>query len=212
MEFEALRNKMVDTQIIARGIRDPQVIEAMRQVPRHEFIPDQYQRQAYDDMPIPIGEGQTISQPYMVALMTEALNLEKIHSVLEIGTGSGYQAAILAEMAKEVYTIERIPGLAARAEKTLEKLGYKNIHIKVADGTTGWPGKEFDAIAVTAASPQVIDTLVAQLKDGGRLIAPIGGKFGQTLTLYTKKGQEVKTDEMCKVVFVPLVGKFGWKN
>ena len=212
MEFEALRNKMVDTQIIARGIRDPQVIEAMRQVPRHEFIPGQYQRQAYDDMPIMIGEGQTISQPYMVALMTEALNLEKIHSVLEIGTGSGYQAAILAEMAKEVYTIERIPGLAARAEKTLEKLGYKNIHIKVADGTTGWPGKEFDAIAVTAASPQVIDALVAQLKDGGRLIAPIGGKFGQTLTCYTKKEQKLETDEMCKVVFVPLMGKFGWKN
>jgi protein-L-isoaspartate(D-aspartate) O-methyltransferase len=203
------RDFMVDTQLIPRGINDKKVIKAFRDVPRHLFVPDRYKAFAYDDNPLPIGYGQTISQPYIVALMTQLLELDGSEKVLEIGTGSGYQAAILAEIVKEVYTIEIIPELAKRASRTLEKCGYKNIQTGVGDGYFGWKEHQpFDAIIVTAAASHVPPPLLKQLKDGGILVIPIGNPMlTQTLTIYRKRGEEIEINYSIGCRFVPMTGQ-----
>ncbi len=205
---------MVKNQIEMRGIKDKRVLRAMMRVPRHLFVPEEYRKRAYEDHPLPIGEGQTISQPYIVALMTSLLELKGDEKVLEIGTGSGYQAAILAELAGEVYSVERIPSLAIKAAETLEKLGYKNVHIKVGDGTLGWEeNAPYDAIIVTAAAPKVPSSLIKQLKVGGRLVIPIGERFIQSLHRYIKgKDGNLKGEDFGGCVFVPLKGKEGWDH
>jgi len=213
-EFFGKRQQMVDTQLIKRGITDPRVLQAMRKVPRHLFIDSALWSQAYEDHPLPIGEKQTISQPYIVALMTEALRLQGHEKVLEIGAGSGYQPAILAELAEQVYSIERLPAIAKNARKILDKLQYRNVVITVSDGTTGWREySPFDAIIVTAAAPHIPQPLFEQLKIGGRLVIPIGGEFSQDLMVYTKTGEsssEVENLGGCR--FVKLIGSQGWKE
>ena len=206
------RKAMVEEQLIVRGISDKRVLEAFRKVPRHEFVPKEFAQSAYNDYPLPIGENQTISQPYMVALMTESLNLKGSERILEVGTGSGYQAAILAELAAEVYSIERFQGLADTAKKALDSLGYKNIKIKTGDGTLGWRElAPYDAIVVTAGAPGIPESLIKQLKDKGRLVIPIGESgFGQVLTIIERIGKAVRTSEICSCMFVPLIGKEGW--
>jgi protein-L-isoaspartate(D-aspartate) O-methyltransferase len=203
---------MVETQIIARGISDRRVIEAMLKVPRHKFVEEAMFAQAYSDSALPIGEKQTISQPYMVALMTELLQVSGSDKVLEIGTGSGYQAALLATIAKRVYTIERIRSLTLRARKALDSLGLLNVNIKIADGTDGWPAEApFDAIIVTAGAPEIPQTLISQLKVGGRLVIPVGDLFEQTLVRATKrKDGSVLREDLLGCRFVKLIGKFGW--
>jgi protein-L-isoaspartate(D-aspartate) O-methyltransferase len=211
-EFAAVRRRMVDTQIEARGVSDPLVLEAMRRVPRHRFVPQGLWDQAYNDYPLPIGEDQTISQPYIVALMTEALELRSTDRVLEIGTGSGYQAAVLAELAAEVYSIDRLASLAENAKKVLAVLSYKNFHVRVGDGTLGWPEEApFEAILVTAGAPQVPRPLVEQLALGGRLVIPVGDRFSQTLTRIRKTKEGLKYDYMGGCRFVRLIGEYGWK-
>jgi len=201
------RLSMVETQIASRGVRDKRVLEAMRKVPRHRFVPPENQDQAYGDYPLPIGHGQTISQPYIVALMTELLKVEPGEKVLEIGTGSGYQAAVLAELAAEVYTIEIIKPLATRAEKLLSELGYGNIKVRAGDGFFGWPEEApFDGIIVTAAPQKVPQPLLDQLKEGGRLVIP-EGRFAQELVVYEKVGGEIKRREVIPVRFVPMTGR-----
>jgi protein-L-isoaspartate(D-aspartate) O-methyltransferase len=213
MDFAVLRKRMVEEQLLPRGIKDPKVLEAFYKVERHKFIPEDFRASAYADFPVPIGEGQTISQPYIVALMTECLGLTGSEKVLEIGTGSGYQAAILAELAKEVYTIERFVSLAKRAEKVLQELGYTNIKIKIDDGTLGWPEfSPFDRTIITAASPRIPLPLTEQLKESGKLILPLGENFSQVLTVIEKKKGKLESIQVCGCVFVPLVGKFGWKK
>ncbi len=211
--FAAAREWMVESQIRRRGITDPRVLRAMRTVPRHLFVPRDLWDQAYNDYPLPIGEGQTISQPYIVALMTEALELAGSEKVLEVGAGSGYQAAILAELAKEVYTIERLPSLAHHAEKILKKLGYKNVQVIVGDGTKGWkPQAPYEAIIVTAGAPQVPGPLVEQLALGGRLVIPVGDYYSQNLTRIRRTPQgDLKTEYLGGCRFVKLVGEYGWK-
>ncbi len=203
------RNNMVDQQIANRGIKDNAVLDAMRKVPRHEFVPQEYIHQAYDDHPLPIGYGQTISQPYIVALMTEVLQVKPGQRVLEIGTGSGYQAAILAELDAEVYTIEIIPELAEQAKARLEHLGYSQIKVLNADGYYGWEEyAPFDAIIVTAAPDHLPQPLVNQLKEGGRLVIPIGPVGSvQTLWLFEKSHGELLSTNLGLVRFVPLTGK-----
>jgi protein-L-isoaspartate(D-aspartate) O-methyltransferase len=206
-DYTRLREHMVKQQIMARGIEDPRVLEAMRKVPRHLFVPEKYRAFSYRDHPLPIGQGQTISQPYIVAFMTEALDLKPDEKVLEIGTGSGYQAAILAELVKEVYTIEIVEKLGKRARQTLEMLGYKNIHVKIGDGYKGWPEKApFDAVIVTCAPERIPEALVQQLNDGGRMIIPVG-KAGaiQELVRAVKKKGKLKKKEVMRVRFVPMV-------
>ncbi|MDD2904613.1 MAG: protein-L-isoaspartate(D-aspartate) O-methyltransferase [Syntrophales bacterium] len=211
-EFAAIRQRMVDTQIEARGIADPRVLAAMRRVPRHRFVPQGLWDQAYNDYPLPIGEDQTISQPYIVALMTEALELKESDRVLEIGTGSGYQAAVLAELAAEVYSIDRLASLAEQAQKVLGGLGYKNFQVRVGDGTLGWPEAcPFDAILVTAGAPQVPRPLVDQLALNGRLVIPVGDRFSQTLTRIRQTNEGVKYDYLGGCRFVRLIGAHGWK-
>lgn len=211
--FDEMRKIMVQTQLAGRGISDKRVLDAFLKVPRHEFVPDEFREDAYNDYPLSIGANQTISQPYMVALMTECLALKGNEKVLEIGTGSGYQAAILAELAKDVYSVERIEPLAAGAKKVLDSLGYKNCNIKIGDGTLGWSDfAPYDGIIVTAGAPAIPEALVKQLKDTGRLVAPIGGGFGQILTIVEKKGASIKTTDVCGCVFVPLIGEEGWPN
>ena len=211
--FRKLREDMVKDQLISRGIFDKLVLDAMKKVPRERFIPKDLEGSAYDDCALPIGEGQTISQPYMVAIMTEKLGLSGSEKVLEIGTGSGYQAAVLAEIAKEVYTIERIPAIAERSQKIFDELGYKNIKVIVGDGTLGLPEKApFGGIIVTAGSPDIPKPLVDQLSDGGKLVIPVGETFEQTLTIVTKHGSKLDVERSIGCVFVPLVGKFGWKE
>jgi protein-L-isoaspartate(D-aspartate) O-methyltransferase len=203
---------MVKYQIEMRGISDPKVLDAMRRVPRHKFIPEYFIDSAYEDGPLPVGEGQTISQPYMVALMTEVLKLKKEDKVLEIGTGSGYQAAILAELCNEVYSIERIQSLAENARAILKELGYTNVFVFVGDGTLGL--KEyapFDKIIVTAAAPKVPPTLIRQLNVDGRIVIPIGDRFSQDLYVIEKKDTKLKQKFICGCVFVPLIGAEGWK-
>jgi len=192
-------------------VRDERVLEAMRKVPRHVFVPPDLVDEAYEDHPLSIGKGQTISQPYIVALMTEALELEGNEKVLEVGTGSGYQTAILAELAREVYSIERIPELARDAERRLEDLGYTNVHIKVGNGTLGWPEEApFDAIMVTAGAPKVPGPLKAQLADGGRLVIPVGSEFHQVLYRVKRQKDTFSEEALTSCVFVPLVGEEGW--
>jgi protein-L-isoaspartate(D-aspartate) O-methyltransferase len=210
-DFNMLRRIMVAEQLLPRGIRDKTVLDAFGKVPRHEFVPDELRGSAYNDYPLPIGDRQTISQPYMVALMTESLGLKGGERVLEIGTGSGYQAAILAEIAGEVYSVERFAGLAGAAGALLSRLGYRNFRIKVGDGTLGWDDHApYDGILVTAGAPGIPESLVGQLKDGGKLVIPVGDRFSQILSVIEKAGRSVRTREICGCVFVPLVGKEGW--
>lgn len=202
------REWMVNHDIKGRGIKDKMVLDAMGKIPRHLFVDDYLKDRAYADHPLPIGEGQTISQPYVVALMTEALKLKPTDRVLEIGTGSGYQAAVLAEIVKEVHTIEIRKSLAEKADKRLKDLGYKNIKVKYADGYFGWEEfAPFDAIILTASANHIPPPLIMQLKEGGRLIIPLGSTvYYQTLTLATKKKNELYLEQMGSVAFVPMTG------
>ena len=212
-EYAIARERMVHGQLIARDIQDQNVLEAMRKVPRHEFVPTELRNRAYGDHPLPIGQSQTISQPYMVALMTELLQLETKNKVLEVGTGSGYQAAILAELVIRVFSVERVPELASRARKLLDGLGYSNVIIRTSDGTLGW--KEFapfDRIIVTAGAPDVPQALLEQLADKGRMVIPIGNAFMQTLAVVEKRGKRIVKKEKCGCTFVPLIGEQGWEN
>jgi protein-L-isoaspartate(D-aspartate) O-methyltransferase len=213
MNYEVLRKRMVEEQLVPRGIADKKVLEVFGRVERHKFISEDLRSSAYADFPVPIGEGQTISQPYIVALMTECLSLTGQEKILEIGTGSGYQTAILAGLSKEVYSIERFAKLAQKARKTLEQLGYGNIKIKVGDGTLGWPEEApFERIIITAASPRIPLPLTEQLKEGGKLILPLGESFSQMLTLVEKKDGGLESSQVCGCVFVPLVGKYALKD
>jgi len=198
---------MVETQIARRNITDENVLEAMRKVPRHLFVPEEYRYESYRDGPLPIGRGQTISQPYIVAIMTELLKIDSASKVLEIGTGSGYQAAVLAEISDSVYTIEIIPELGRRAEKILDSLGYKSVHVRIGDGYLGWPeAAPFDAVIVTAAAPKIPQPLVDQLKEGGRMVIPVG-EFGQDLYLIIKQKDGLVKQSVIPVRFVPMTGK-----
>ena len=211
--YTSERNYMVETQIASRGVRDRRVLEAMRIVPRHCFIQSEYLHLAYTDGPLPIGNGQTISQPYIVALMTELLELENEDKVLEIGTGSGYQAAILAQLASEVHTIERHANLADYATRILEDLGIKNVHLHVGDGTLGYPmHAPYAAIIVTAAAPRVPKPLLDQLDEDGRLVIPVGGHGGQFLECWRRHGKDYTHENIIPVAFVPLIGEQGWKE
>ncbi len=214
MDFKDLREYMVRTQLIPRGISDERVLDAMRKVPRHLFVPEHIQPRAYDDMALSIGEGQTISQPYMVAIMTELLELKGDEKVLEIGTGSGYQTAVLAELAKEVYSIERIEQLAESAKNILNSLFYKNINIKTGDGTLGWEEKSpFDRILITAGTPQIPQPLIEQLSDeNGIIVAPVGDRFSQVLLKVIKSKGKLEKETHTPCVFVPLIGKHGWQK
>ncbi len=213
MDYESLRKRMVEEQLISRGIKDKRVLDAFRKVERHKFILEDLRPSAYSDFPVPIGEGQTISQPYIVALMTEILDLSGKEKVLEIGTGSGYQTAILAELAKEVFSIERSDNLSKGAQNIFNNLGYLNIKIKVGDGSLGWPEEApFDRIIITAASPRIPLPLSDQLKENGKLVLPLGESFSQVLTLFEKKKDKLESTEICGCVFVPLVGKYAFKN
>ncbi len=206
--FARRRLQMVETQIKARGVKDTLVLKAMKKVPRHLFVPEKLKSMAYWDRPLPIGEDQTISQPYIVAFMTEQLKLKGSEKVLEIGTGSGYQAAVLAEIVKEVYTIEIVPTLGERARSLLQKLGYKNVHVKIGDGYRGWPEHApFDAIIITAAPDHIPQPLIEQLKRGGRMILPVGDLY-QDLTLVTKDMEgNVWKKSVLPVIFVPMTGE-----
>ena len=202
---------MVEEQLIPRGIHSPQVLDAMRKVPRHLFVDEALWAQAYEDHPLPIGEGQTISQPYMVAIMSDAVGLTGTEKVLEIGTGSGYQTALLAKLCDWVYSIERLDRISRRAQRVLEKLGIFNVNLKVGDGTKGWPDQApFDAIMVTAGAPVAPDPLKAQLAQGGRLVVPVGDRFTQELLRITRKGDEFITEHLGGCRFVDLIGEHGW--
>jgi protein-L-isoaspartate(D-aspartate) O-methyltransferase len=212
MDLQELREIMVETQLIPRGIKDKRVIDAMKRVPRHLFVSEPMQYRAYDDMALSIGEGQTISQPYMVAAMTELLELKGDERVLEIGTGSGYQAAILAELSKEIYTVERVSALLEQAEARFHALGYKNIHVKVGDGTSGWQEEApFNRIIITAGTPKIPDPLKEQLSDEGIMIAPVGDRFSQQIIKITKSKKKFYESFHTPCVFVPLIGEHGWK-
>ncbi len=211
MDFKELRESMVSTQLIPRGIKDERVLDVMRKVPRHLFIEEPMQHRAYDDMALSIGEGQTISQPYMVAVMTELLELKGREKVLEIGTGSGYQAAILAELAGEVYTVERVGALASRAEERFHSLGYNNIRVKIGDGTLGWPeNSPFDRMIITAGTPKIPEPLIGQLSKEGIIVAPVGDRFSQQLLKIRKSKENILEEFHTPCVFVPLIGKYGW--
>ncbi|MFC1816296.1 protein-L-isoaspartate(D-aspartate) O-methyltransferase [Thermodesulfobacteriota bacterium] len=212
VKFERLREGMVQKQIEARGITDPQVLAAFRKVPRHLFVSEALMDQAYGDFPLPLGEQQTISQPYIVAEMTQALELDKDDRVLELGTGSGYQAAILAEIAFRVYSIERIYSLYVKARKLFDRLPYHNIVTRYSDGTTGWTDESpFDAIIVTAGAPDIPETLIKQLAMGGRLVIPVGNQFSQDLIKLYKDETGVHTTNLGGCRFVKLVGEHGWR-
>jgi len=201
-------NAMVDSQIEGRGVADPATLKAMREVPRWEFVPADMRGRAFEDNPLPIGEGQTISQPYIVAYMTEALKLQPGDRVLEVGTGSGYQAGILGEIASEVYTIEIVEPLGERARETLERLGYDNVHVRIGDGYRGWPEEApFDAIIVTCAPDHVPQPLLDQLDEGGRLVLPLGGRYPQMLRRYTRHGDTFDEEDLEPVLFVPMTGE-----
>ena len=209
--YERLRREMVKLQLERRKIKDQRVLEAMRKVPRHKFVPERMRGEAYDDHPLPIGEGQTISQPYMVAIMTELLELRGEEKVLEIGTGSGYQLAILAELARETFSVERFGPLAEQSRDRLRELGYRNIEIRTGDGTLGWPERApFDGIIVTAGAPRIPLPLIEQLSEGGRLVIPVGEERHQELYRVVKEGGGTRKEYFGGCVFVPLVGEHGW--
>lgn len=205
------RRKMVSGQLETRGIRDARVLEAMERVPRHQFVPQAYRHMAYADGPLPIGEGQTISQPYMVALMSSLLELQGSEIVLEVGTGSGYQAAVLSLLAKQVYTIERHPPLVEKARRLFASLNIDNVTVVQGDGSLGHAAQApYQGILVTAAAPKVPQPLFDQLDDGGRLVLPVGGVMGQTLVVWTREGQSFDSHSVAPVAFVPLRGEHGW--
>ncbi len=209
--YTLLRKKMVAAQLVKRRINDPLTLEAMLHVPRERFIPSEYRSYAYDDRPVPIGEDQTVSQPYMVACMTQALQLRGDETVLEIGTGSGYQTAVLAEIVKHVYSIERLPILARKAKEHLKNLGYTNVTITVGDGTKGDPDRApFDAVIVTAGSPGVPHSLKEQLAENGRLVIPVGSRRYQELHRVTHRSGSFVTENLGGCIFVPLIGADGW--
>lgn len=212
-DFESQRKRMVENQLRSRDVRDPRVLEAMQRVPRHEFVPRDLRHMAYSDGPLPIGDRQTISQPYIVALMTQLLHLGPSDRVLEIGTGSGYQAAVLAEIASEVHTVETILRLAENARENLARLGYENVHVHNADGSRGLrEHAPYDAILVAAAAPSTPQPLKEQLADGGRLVLPVGKRRGQILERWTRQGDEWDSEQLVPVAFVPLTGEHGWEN
>ncbi len=207
------REKMVEKQLEGRGITDPKVLWAMHTVPRHLFVSEALMDQAYGDFPLPVGEQQTISQPYIVAEMTQALRVDKNDRVLEIGTGSGYQAAVLAQIVDRVYTIERIHSLYVKARSLFDRLGYYNIVTRYSDGTAGWADKApFDAIIVTAGAPQIPSGLIQQLAKGGRLVAPIGTEHSQKLIQLYNNEQGISINDLGECRFVKLIGRYGWKN
>jgi protein-L-isoaspartate(D-aspartate) O-methyltransferase len=211
--FEEARRQMVEGQLAGRGIYDKRVLDVMREVPRHRFVPEDMWDMAYRDTPLPIGHGQTISQPYIVAYMTQMLHLTPDDRVLEVGTGSGYQVAILSRLANQVYTIERVEELSKCAEQIIRELGYSNVMFRIGDGGYGWPeATPFDAIVVTAAAPEVPQPLIAQLAEGASLIAPIGPAGYQELVHLTKQGEKTKIEHLVPVAFVPLVGEHGWRE
>jgi len=211
--FLKARLEMVRNQIKARGIQDPRVLGVFEKTPRHLFVPQDHMAASYEDHPLPIGSGQTISQPYIVALMTEQLMLTGKERVLEIGTGSGYQAAILAQLAGEVHSVERFESLAQKARLVLTSLKLVNVYIHVGDGSLGWPEEApFDCIIITAAAPDVSQELLSQLAEGGRLIAPVGSRYRQMLELWSRVKGSYEKEEILPVVFVPLLGKFGWQD
>ena len=212
-QYAVLRQRMIEEQLRHRGIRNQRVLEAMQVVPRHLFVPEQCRTQAYEDMPLPIGYHQTISQPYIVAVMLEVLELTGTERVLEIGTGSGYQAALLGWLTQQVYTVEIIPELAQAARGLLSQLGYENVEVVAANGSIGWKaGAPYDAIIVAAASPAVPHPLVEQLQEGGRLVLPVGDLFEQVLLRVRKQQGKVVTEDLGSCAFVPLVGEEGWKS
>lgn len=211
MHYKKLREQMVRDQFIARGITDQRVLAAFYKVEREKFVPSEVRNKAYEDFPLSIGEGQTISQPYMVALMTQSLELKGDEKILEIGTGSGYQTAILAELAREVYSVERIRALAERARKLLGKLGYSNVKILISDGTLGWEeSSPYDRIMVTAGAREIPQPLTDQLEEGGVMVIPVGNSYSQDLEVVRKRKKHIKTATVEKCVFVPLIGKYGW--
>jgi protein-L-isoaspartate(D-aspartate) O-methyltransferase len=208
-----LRERMVDEQLGGRDITDRRVLEALRSVPRHRFVPAEAAELAYIDAPLPIGFRQTISQPYIVALMSQLLRLRGDETVLEVGTGSGYQAAVLSRLARRVYSIERIPELAEEARQTLAAIGVENVEVRVADGSAGLPeAAPFDGILVAAAAPKVPRPLLDQLAEAGRLVVPVGTIEGQVLERWTRRGQEFSRDRSAPVCFVPLLGSYGWER
>jgi len=211
-DWESDRERMVRSQLRSRGIRDSRVLGAMSRVPRHRFVPPERRHRAYTDHALTLSHGQTISQPYMVAVMTEALGLRRDERALEVGTGSGYQSAVLAELCAEVWTVERVPELAEEAALLLADLGYGNVEVRVGDGSLGWPeAAPFDAILVTAGAPAPPPSLLDQLNpDGGRLVVPVGGHDLQNVLRVTRSGTEFTTDEMTACRFVPLLGAEGW--
>jgi protein-L-isoaspartate(D-aspartate) O-methyltransferase len=209
--FEAERHAMVARQIRGRNVRSPRLLHAMESVPRHLFIPPEHLSAAYKDSPLPIGEGQTISQPYMVAAMADALLLEGTERVLEIGAGSGYQAAVLSRLAREVIAVEAQPALVPATRERLERLGYSNVRIEEGDGSLGWPtGAPFDAILVTAAAPAIPAPLVPQLAEGGRLVIPVGTLNEQQLVRVIKRNGQTTEQILFACRFVPLIGRYGW--
>ncbi|OQX70469.1 MAG: protein-L-isoaspartate O-methyltransferase [Candidatus Cloacimonas sp. 4484_275] len=212
MKFEDQRRKMVETQIMNRGISDEKVLSAFLKVPRELFVPEKFKHLAYADSPLSIGNGQTISQPYIVALMMELLQLDANDKVLEIGTGSGYQTALLAEICSEIFTIERISILSVNAQKILRELGYENIHFKIGDGSLGWnENLKFNKIIVTAAAPSIPQSLLNELDDNGILVIPTGSKFMQDLIVIKNKNGEFVRNNYGGCTFVPLIGKEGWQ-
>jgi protein-L-isoaspartate(D-aspartate) O-methyltransferase len=211
--FAKARQQMVDNQLVSRDIKDPRVLEAMRQVPRHLFVPFEHQNYAYTDGPLPIGLGQTISQPYIVALMTQLLELTGEEVVMEVGTGSGYQAAVLAHLAKHVHTIERHSELARNARRILKELGVKNVDIHIGDGSLGLPEEApFEGILVTAAAPRLPKALLEQLTQSGNLVIPVGGRYGQYLERWKRTGSKNIRESITPVAFVPLIGENGWQE
>ncbi len=213
IDYSTLRNRMVDEQIIGRGIRNERVINVMRKIPRHIFVSEPFALKAYGDHPLPIMESQTISQPYMVALMTELLDVSSNHKVLEIGTGSGYQTVILAELSEKVYTIERHRSLVLKAREIFDKLDMHNIVMKTGDGTIGWKEfSPFDRILITAGAPELPEKLIEQLALNGKLLVPVGDYFSQKLVCAEKKENDILIKEYSGCVFVPLVGKYGWEK
>lgn len=217
MRFDDQRKRMVKRQIAARGICSKRILEVFLKVPRHQFVPLTLSHLAYNDCPLSIGQGQTISQPYIVALMMDLIDIQPTDRVLEIGTGSGYQTALIAEIAKEVYTVERIGGLLRRAENLLNNMGYRNVYYKIGDGTKGWeygtpPCKEFEKIIVSAAAPEIPDSLIDQLAVDGLMIIPAGNRFYQELIVIEKKEDNIIHTNHGGCAFVPLIGEEGWQE